>query len=114
MVKPMANRHLAQLMAADCKGAVSMYYEPASARIGAGPVCGILREDMVIVGAEGLPLFETAGAVRASVKACRDKGSTVLGLQDGGSITLACNAGTVNVPAQLFKVDPERAQALLK
>ena len=114
MVKPMAFRHLAQLMAADCKGGVSMYHEAAAARIAAGPACGVLREDMAIVRAEGLPLFEAADAVKASVKACRDTGSTVLGLQDGRSITLACNAASVSVPTQFFSVDPDQAQALLK
>jgi hypothetical protein len=114
MIKPMAFRHLAQLMAADCKGGVSMYHEAASARIGSGPACGVLREDMVIVRAEGLPLFEAADAVKASLKACRDKGSTVLGLQDGRSIVLACDAASVKVPAQLFSVDLDQAQALLR
>ena len=114
LVKPMAFRHLAQLMAADCKGGISMYHEAASARIGSGPTCGVLREDMVVVRAEGAPLFETADAVRASLKACREQGHTVLGLQDGRSITLACDAASVHVPAQLFAVDLERAQALLR
>jgi hypothetical protein len=114
MVKPMAFRHLGQLMAADCKGAISMYREQASARIASGPACGVLRDGMVVVLAEGLPLFETADAVKVSVKACRDKGSTVLGLQDGRSITLACDAKSVNVPAQLFSIDFEQAQALLR
>jgi hypothetical protein len=113
MVKPMAFRHLAQLMAGDCKGAVSMYHE-AAARIGSGPKCGVLREDMVIVRAEGLPLFEDAGAVKASLKSCRDQGSTVLGLQDGRSITLTCDAKSASVPAQFFSVDLEQAQALLR
>jgi len=114
LVKPIAFRHLAQLMAADCKGGVSMYYEAASARIAPGPACGVFREDMVIVRAEGLPLFETADAVKASLESCRDKGSTVLDLQDGRSITLACDAASVNVPAQFFSVDLEQAQALLR
>jgi hypothetical protein len=114
MIKPMAFRHLAQLMAADCKGGVSMYHEAASARIGSGPACGVLREDMVVVRAEGLPLFDKADAVRASLKSCHDKGSTVLGLQDGRSITLACDAASVHVPAQLFSVDLEQAQVLLR
>jgi hypothetical protein len=38
----------------------------------------------------------------------------VLGLQDGRSIVLACDAASVKVPAQLFSVDLERAQALLR
>jgi hypothetical protein len=114
MVKPIAFRHLAQLMAADCKGGVSMYHEAASARIASGPVCGVLRADMVVVRAEGLPLFDAADAVKASLKSCADKGSTVLGLQDGRSIVLACDAASVKVPAQLFSVDLERAQALLR
>jgi hypothetical protein len=114
LVKPMAFRHVAQLMRADCKGAVSMDQEAAAARIGAEPACGVLREDMVVVRAEGLPLFENADAVRASVKACHDEGRTVLGLQDGRSVTLACDAASVSVPARLFSVDLDRAQALLR
>jgi hypothetical protein len=114
MIKPMAFRHLGQLMAADCKGGVSMYQEAAVARIAPGPVCGVLREGMAVVRAEGLPLFEDANAVRASAEACRDKGRTVLGLEDGRSITLACNAGSVKLPAQLFSIDIEQAQALLR
>jgi hypothetical protein len=114
LVKPMAHRHVAQLMRADCKGAVSMYQEPAAARIAPGPACGVLREDMVVVRAEGLPLFENADAVRASVKACHDKGRTVLGLQDGRSVTLACDASSVNVPARFFSANPDQAQALLR
>lgn len=114
LVKPMAFRHLAQLMAADCKGGVSMYHEPGGSRIAPGPVCGVLREGMVIVRAEGAPLFESADAVKASLKACREQGHTVLGLEDGRSITLACDATSVRVPAQLFSVDLEQAQALLR
>jgi hypothetical protein len=114
LVKATAHRHVAQLMRADCKGAVSMYKEPAAARIAPGPACGVLREGMVVVRAEGMPLFENANALKASVKACHDKGSTVLGLQDGRSVTLACDAASVSVPAQVFGVDPDRAQALLR
>jgi hypothetical protein len=114
LVKPMAHRHMAQLMRADCKGAVSMYQEPGAARIASGPACGVLREGMVVVRAEGLPLFGTTDAVKASVKACRDKGSTVLGLQDGRSVTLACDAASVSVPARFFSVNLEQAQALLR
>jgi hypothetical protein len=114
MLKPMAFRHMGQLMRADCKGAVSMYQEPAAVRIASGPACGVLRADMVVVRAEGLALFEDAAAVKASVKACRDKGRTVLGLQDGSSVTLACDTASVSLPAQLFSADAEQAQALLK
>jgi hypothetical protein len=66
-----------------------MYSEPGAARIASEPACGVLREgeDMVVVRAEGLPLFEDANAVRASVKACRDKGRTVLGQQDGRDVS---------------------------
>jgi hypothetical protein len=110
----MAFRHLAQLMAADCKGGVSMYHEPGGSRIAPGPVCGVLREGMVIVRAEGAPLFESADAVKASLKACREQGHTVLGLEDGRSITLACDATSVHMPAQLFSVDLEQAQTLLR
>jgi hypothetical protein len=91
-----------------------MYYETAAARIAPGPACGVLRADMVVVRAEGLALFEDAAAVKASVKACHDKGRTVLGLQDGSSVTLACDAASVSLPARLFSADVEQAQALLR
>ncbi|WP_257458975.1 hypothetical protein [Archangium lipolyticum] len=113
LVKPMAFRHLALLMRADCNGSVSMYHEAAAARIASGPTCGVLRADMVVTGAEGLPLFDNANAVKASVKACREQGKTVLGLRDGRSVTLACGA-SVSLPARLFSVDLEQAQALAR
>lgn len=113
MIGQIAFRHIGQLMRADCRGAVSMYMEKTGARVAPGLTCGALREDMAIVGAEGLPLFEDARAVRASADACREKGKTVLGLRDGGSVTVACDA-SASPPGRLFEVDPARAQALLK
>jgi hypothetical protein len=38
----------------------------------------------------------------------------VLGLQDGRSVTLACDASSVSVPARFFSVSQEGAQALLR
>jgi hypothetical protein len=90
-----------------------MYQEAAAAHIASGPTCGVLRADMVVTGAEGLPLFDNANAVKASVKACREQGKTVLGLRDGRSVTLACGA-SVSLPTQLFSVDLEQAQALAR
>jgi hypothetical protein len=68
---------------------------------------------MVVVKAEGLPLFEGDGAVKASVAACQARGKTVLGLRDGTSVTLACGTG-VGLPAHVYAVDEARALALLK
>lgn len=113
LVKPIAFRHLGLLMRADCKGAISMYHEEAAARIADGPSCGALRPGMVIVGAEGLPLFEGSAALEASLKACATGGRTVLGLQGGGSVTLACDAA-VKLPARLYRVDADKALALTK
>jgi hypothetical protein len=113
LVKVLALRHVAQLMQADCGGAVSMYEEDAGPRIAAGPRCGALRPDMVIVRAEGLPLFEDARAVKASVAACQASGKTVLGLRDGTSVTVPCGAGA-SLPTHVFAVDEARALALLK
>lgn len=110
---PIAFRHVGLLMAADCKGGVSMYHEPGAARIADGPACGTLREGMAIVGAEGLPLFADSRAVKASIKACQERGRTTLGLKDGASIELACDA-SVRLPAQLYRVDVERALALTR
>lgn len=112
LVRVLAFRHVGQLMQADCGGAISMFEEDAT-RIAAGPTCGTLRPDMVVVRAEGLPLFEDARAVKASVAACHARGKTVLGLRDGTSVTVPCGAA-VSLPAHLFTVDETRALALLK
>jgi hypothetical protein len=112
LVRALAFRHVAQLMRADCGGAVSMFEEDAP-RIAAGPTCGTLRPDMVIVRAEGLPLFENADAVKASVAACHARGKTVLGLRDGTSVTVPCGAA-VALPAHAFALDEARMLALLK
>lgn len=113
-VNLLANHHVAQLMQADCKGAVSYFQEPDALHIVEEPRCATLRGDMVVVGAQGLPLFGDDGAaLKASVRACQDTGKTVLGLKDGSSVTLACEK-SVDLPAHLFAVDAERAQALLR
>ncbi len=113
LVKVLAFRHVEQLMRADCGGAVSMYQEDTGPRIADGPKCGTLRAGMVLARAEGLPLFEGEGAVKASVAACQANGRTVLGLRDGSSVTLACGTG-VSLPAHVYAVDEARALALLK
>jgi hypothetical protein len=113
LAKLLAFRHIEQLMRADCGGAVSMYQEDTGPRIADGPKCGTLRTDMVVVKAEGLPLFDGGAAVKASVAACRANGRTVLGLRDGTSVTLACGTG-VNLPAHVYAVDEARAVALLR
>jgi hypothetical protein len=113
LVKVLVFRHVAQLMQADCGGAVSMYREDAGPRIADGPKCGALRPDMVVVKAEGLPLFEGGAAVKASVAACQASGKTVLGLRDGTSVTVPCGGG-VSLPAHMYAVDEARALALLK
>lgn len=113
LVRVMAFRHVEQLMRADCGGAVSIYHEDAGPRIGYEPECGTLRADMMVVKAEGLPLFAGDGAIKASVAACQASGKTVLGLRDDTSVTLACGTG-VSLPPHVYAVDDARAQALLK
>lgn len=113
MVEIVARRYLGILMQHDCHGAISMFNAPDSVRIAAGPVCGTLREGMVIVRAEGLPLFGDARGLQASARACAARGHTVLGLQDGKEVTLACDKSNV-LPAQLFSVDVDKLQALAK
>ena len=113
LAKVLAFRHVGQLMRADCGGAVSIYQEDTGPRIADGPTCGTLRAGMVVAKAEGLPLFEGDGAVKASVAACQENGRTVLGLRDGTSVTLACGTA-VSLPAHVYAVDDARAQALLK
>jgi hypothetical protein len=112
LVRLLAFRHVAQLMRADCGGTVSMFEEDVP-RIAAGPTCGVLRPDMVIVRAEGLPLFENAAAVKASAQACHARGKTVLGLRDGTSVTVPCG-GAVSLPSHVYAVDEARLGALLK
>jgi hypothetical protein len=111
--KVLARQHVGQLMAADCGGATSFYSDDSGARIAAGPVCSTLRPDMVVVRAEGLPLFEDVDAVKASVEACHARGKTVLGLRDGTSVTLPCDAA-VHLSFHVYAVDEARALALLK
>lgn len=113
MIRPMAFRYLGLLMRADCKGSISMYQEAAAARIADGPACGALRPGMVIVTAEGLPLFDDSAALKALVQACHGRGNTVLGLRDGGIVTVACDA-SIRLPAQLYSVDIDKALALMK
>jgi hypothetical protein len=112
-VKVLGFQHVAQLMRADCGGATSFYSEDSGARIAAGPTCGVLRPDMVIAKAEGLPLFDDANAVKASIEACHVRGQTVLGLRDGTSVTVSCGA-SIRLSAHVYAVDEARALALLK
>jgi hypothetical protein len=113
LVEMLAFRHVGQVMRADCGGAVSMYEEDRAARIADGPTCGTLRPGMVVIQAEGRPLFEGADGLKASVAACRASGRTVLGLRDGTSVTVPCGAG-VGLPAHVYAVDEARALALLR
>jgi len=113
LVKPIAFRHLGILMRGDCKGGISMYREPAAARIADGPTCGTLRPGMVITRAEGLPLFDGSAAIKASVLACQKQGKTVLGLRDGGEVTLSCDAA-VKLPAQLYRIEINKVLRLIQ
>jgi hypothetical protein len=113
LVEIVARHYLGGLMQHDCHGAISMFNLPDSVRIAAGPTCGTLREGMVIVRAEGLPLFGEAAGLQASARACAQQGRTVLGLKDGKEVTLACDKSN-DLPAQLFSVDLARLPALAK
>ncbi|MFC0251933.1 hypothetical protein [Massilia consociata] len=113
MVKPLAFRHVGALMRADCNGSISMYHEPASARIADGPTCKTLRPGMIVTSAEGLPLFDGSAALEASVAACRTQGKTVLGMRDGSKVAMSCDA-SVSLPAQLYRVDATRALELAR
>lgn len=112
LTRAVADWHLGQLMAADCGGTVSIYMEPGQARIGQVATCRTLRENMVVLALEGAPLYGDAAAVRASLQACRERGATVLGLEGGKTLTVACNAATLSTP--VFGIDPVRAQALFR
>lgn len=111
--KVLAGQHVAQLMQADCGGAISIYHEDAGARIADGPKCNTLRAGMVVIKAEGLPLFEDSGAVKASIEACHARGNTQLDLRDGTSVTVPCDA-SVKLSFHTYTVDEVRALALLK
>jgi len=111
--KLLAGQHVTQLMQADCGGAFSIYHEDTGERIADGPKCNTLRAGMVVVKAEGLPLFEDAGAVKASIEACHARGNTLLGLRDGTSVTVPCGA-SVKLSAHVYAVDEARMLALLK
>jgi len=113
LVKPIAFHHLGMLMRADCQGGISMYREAAAARIADGPRCGTLRPGMVVITAEGLPLFDNSAAVQASIQACRNQGRTVLGLRDGSSVNVACGT-SASLPAHLYSVNVDRALYLTK
>lgn len=113
LTKQIAFRHLGTLMRADCMGNISMYREANSARIADGPPCSTLRPDMVIIKAEGVPMFDDISAVRASVRACQERGKTVLGLRDGRSVIVAC-ARDVSIPSQLYSVRIEKFLTLTK
>jgi hypothetical protein len=109
----LAHRHFRHLMAADCRGAVSIYPEPTAARIGPVSGCATLREGMRVVGAEGAPLFVGGKGLQASIEACRERGKTILDLESGGSVTLACNASFV-LPEGLLAIDTDKALSLTK
>jgi hypothetical protein len=111
--KVLAGQHVDQLMQADCGGAVSIYHEDAGARIADGPKCNTLRAGMVVIKAEGLPLFEGTGGVKASIEACHARGNTLLGLRDGTSVTVPCDA-SAKLSFHVYTVDEEPAVALLK
>lgn len=104
-----AHKLVEQLMRADCGGAVSIYNEPQAARIAAGPACKALRPGMGVVGAEGRPLFSDQTAAQAVIAACSAKHLARLGLEDGGSVDIACDAATVSLPAELYSVDIDAA-----
>jgi len=108
LVEVMAFRQLEALMRADCHGGVNLARDKAAPRIGPGVRCGVLRTGMVVATAEGLPLFADARAVKASSQACRQRGATTLGLQDGRTVTLRCGPAEA-LPAAVFGVDGARA-----
>jgi len=113
LVETMVFRHLEQVMRADCRGGANIAHDKAAPRIGPGLRCGVLRSGMVVTTAEGLPLFADDRAVKASAQACRGAGVTMLGLQDGRSLRVACGRG-VALPQDVFGVDAEKAMALTK
>ncbi len=112
----MALRHLQLLVRADCHGRAGVYPDPAAPRLGPGLRCGVLRDGMIPESAEGVPLFtqdSTATAIAASARACRTRGSTVLGLRGGGRVTVPC-ARIGGLDTRVFGVDPARLDALLR
>ncbi|WP_296948128.1 hypothetical protein [uncultured Massilia sp.] len=108
----MAVRHLELLVRTDCHGRAGVFPDPAAPRLGPGLRCGVLRDGMVPETAEGLPLFAGHAAVAASARACRTRGSTVLGLRGGAAVVVPCGR-TRGLDVRVFGVDPARVGALL-
>lgn len=106
-IAAVAQSVLGALMASDCGGAVSIYRYPDKARIGSVGACKTLREGMVVVAAEGVPLFASRAGVAGLLEACRTGGKTTLGLQDGTQLALACDA-QLGAPDALYTVDIDR------
>lgn len=106
-------RYISRLLQLDCQGLVIISHKADFARVGAGLQCGVLREGMELVRAEGLPLYGDALAMQASARACAESGRTVLGLKNGQEVTLACDK-SVYVPLQRFSVDIDQALALTR
>lgn len=106
-VAMVARSALGKLMESDCDGQVSMFSDPGAARIGPVSKCTTFREGMVVVKAEGLPLFNGRAAVLALAKACGTSKSASLTLADGKEIRVRC-AENFYIPAVLYSVKLSR------
>jgi len=98
---------MGKLMAADCKGQISIYTEPGRARIGPIGHCKTLREGMIIVKAVGKPLFDDPTATVAVFKQCKDNGRTLLALESGEEISMPCDSTLGSLPV-LYRFDEAR------
>ncbi len=107
MLKVVGRRTFGALMEHDCKGQISIYQEDEASRIGQVDRCATLRENMAVVAVEGFSLLTRPEAVPALLKACRENGHTVLGLEDGSKVTIPCN-DSIPAPRRLYAVNADR------
>ena len=112
LVEVMVYRHLAQLLKEDCRPGATLSHGRRAARVAPGARCSSLRSGMAPTSAEGIPLFEGIHAVRSSVRACYQRGITVLGLDNGERVQVACGT-SIDLPDQVWGVDVEKATELL-
>lgn len=113
MLDNVRRRYMNRLMQLDCKGAVHIAYKDNFVRVENRLQCGVLREGMELVSAEGLPIFGQVKGLQASAFACAKRGNTKLGLKDGTTVVISCDKSAY-VPMQLFSVDLDKALMMTK
>jgi|GEM_PF-2026667 len=101
----LAQQAVGELMRQDCGGAVSLYHEGSQVRIGEISGCRVLRDGMVVIALQGVPLADGQRAVTSLIEACRDTSTVTLVLAGGRSVDMACDAGRLGLPTMLYEAD---------